>query len=214
MKKIFLIFVLAVIFAGCASRRPVEQMSAYEMPARSAARPPEVEIPIATPAREIPVSQEAYEFPEITAPAAFYETEFDMADISRSHNIALAARSINGKVVRPGESFSFNETIGSTTGERGYKKGVIFVDGKKSEGYGGGVCQVSTTLCNAAHAAGMTLTERHDHSRPVAYVGDGLQAATSHNGGIDFRFQNDTAQAVRINAKAENGKVSVSVEKI
>ncbi|MCL2578128.1 MAG: VanW family protein [Defluviitaleaceae bacterium] len=143
--------------------------------------------------------------------AAHYETNFDTKDKGRASNVALAASTINNTIIQPGETFSFNDTIGSTTQERGYKKSIIFVDGKKSEGYGGGVCQVSTTLCNAAHRAGMTIIERHDHSRPVNYVGDGLQAATSHNGGLDFKFQNDTQHPVIIHAKAENGTISVSV---
>jgi vancomycin resistance protein YoaR len=101
--------------------------------------------------------------------------------------------------------------VGSTTKERGYKKAVIYVDGKKSKNFGGGVCQVSTTLCNAAMKAGMTILERHDHSLPVKYAESGKEAATSQRGKLDFKFKNDTPNSVKINAKAENGTLSISI---
>ncbi|MCL2456879.1 MAG: VanW family protein [Defluviitaleaceae bacterium] len=141
-----------------------------------------------------------------------YETVFDGGDTNRAENISLAARAIDGKIVRPGEEFSYNKTVGSTTKNRGYKKAVIFAGGKKTKNYGGGVCQVSTTLCNAAINAGMTITERHDHSLPVNYVGDGIEAATSQRGKLDFRFVNEKNYPIRINAHAENGKINVSIE--
>jgi len=230
--KIILFAMLLFVMAGCSSHRAdryrIEEMPARsvprsepqeypapepmlpppherETPSRRSPRPPRIEMPTT---HEIPIHTSAE---NTRTSVAHYETNFDTADEGRGSNIALAASAINNKVIKPGETFSFNNTIGSTTGERGYKKSIIFVDGQKSEGYGGGVCQVSTTLCNAAHRAGMTILERHDHSRPVDYVGDGLQAATSHNGGLDFKFQNDTPHPVVIHANADNGTVRVSV---
>jgi len=143
---------------------------------------------------------------------AYYETRFDTDDDARATNIALAAKAINGTVVAPGEEFSFNETVGSTTAERGYKEAIVFRGGKKDENFGGGVCQVSTTLCNAAHAAGMTITERHDHSLPVLYVKDGLEAATSQSGKLDFKFVNKKNHPVTISAGVENGVVWAMVD--
>jgi len=143
---------------------------------------------------------------------AYYETRFDADDDGRATNIALAAAAIDGATVAAGEEFSFNATVGSTIGERGYKKAIVFADGKKTEGYGGGVCQVSTTLCNAAIAAGMTIIERHNHSLPVFYVGDGVEAATSQNGRLDFRFRNEKEHPVTIRAEANNGVVWVILE--
>jgi len=141
------------------------------------------------------------------------ETEFNAKEKNRSTNISRAAESINGKVIQPGEIFSFNETVGPTIERRGYKEDVIFIDGEKSKGFGGGVCQVSTTLHNAAEEAGMTILERHDHSRPVGYAKSGEEAATSY-GGIDFKFQNDKPHAVRIVANATDGKISVSIHSV
>jgi vancomycin resistance protein YoaR len=145
---------------------------------------------------------------------AYYETKYDSDESNRGVNITLAANAINGKIIKPGEEFSFNSTVGSTTAEFGYKKATILVNGKKSTSYGGGVCQVSSTLCNAAITAGMTITERHDHSAPVAYIGDGKEAATSNRGKIDFKFKNEKSHAVMINAKAENGTISVTLTAI
>ncbi|MCL1842697.1 MAG: VanW family protein [Defluviitaleaceae bacterium] len=142
---------------------------------------------------------------------AHAETQYDATDKNRGNNIAIAASSINGAIINPGETFSYNATIGSTTKEYGYKKAVIFADGKKSKNYGGGVCQVSTTLCCAAIDAGMKILERHDHSLPVTYAQEGREAATSQNGKLDFKFENTEPYPVVIHANGENGTVSVSI---
>ncbi len=119
-----------------------------------------------------------------------FSTKFNPKQKGRSSNIKRASDSINSVVVNPGETFSYNETIGPTSRKNGYKLGTIFVKGEMFEGYGGGVCQVSSTLYNAAANAGMTIVERHDHSRPVPYVEKGKDAATSY-GGVDFKFKNE-----------------------
>jgi len=111
---------------------------------------------------------------------ASHKTEFNEKDESRTTNITRASNSINGHIVRPGETFSYNQTVGPTIERRGYKEGTIFVKGEKKKGFGGGVCQVSTTLSVAADDAGMTIVERHDHSLPVSYAKEGEEAATSY----------------------------------
>lgn len=190
----------------------------YEIPVRrSSPRSPRIEMPIINElptTSELPIGEASLGNSSVAISSirtSIYETYYDSSDAGRCTNISLAASSINNTIVQPGEIFSFNNTIGSTTGERGYQKSVIFVNGKKAKGFGGGVCQVSTTLCNAAAQAGMTILERHDHSLPVEYVRDGLQAATSHNAKLDFRFQNDTNRPVIIRAASGNGTVSVSL---
>jgi len=202
LKKIFLILILMTL-AGCAVERQVVEEQPTEQPTRSASRAANISQPENTSPPENTSQQ---------INISHYETKFDENDTNRNTNMAIAANSIDGKIINPGESFSFNETIGSTIKSRGYKRSIIFVGGgRKSTGYGGGVCQVSTTLCNAAAQAGMTITERHDHSRRVAYVGDGMEAATSNSGKLDFKFQNDKPYPVVIRATAENGTVRVSV---
>jgi len=141
---------------------------------------------------------------------ATHETQFDKNDENRNTNIALAAKSINGKIVQPGETFSYNETVGPTIERRGYKESIIYVDGEKEKGFGGGVCQVSTTLHNAAEEAGMTIMERHDHSRPVTYAESGDEAATSY-GVIDFKFKNEKNHPVQINSTVQNGTIKVTI---
>ena len=142
-----------------------------------------------------------------------FATEFNPKEKNRSHNIALASEKINGHVVAPQETFSYNETVGPTGRSRGYKRSTIFIKGEMFKGYGGGVCQVSSTLYNAAANAGMTILERHDHSKPVPYVETGKDAATSY-GGIDFKFKNEQPYSVQINAQAEDGTLTISLSAV
>lgn len=139
-----------------------------------------------------------------------HTTEFNAKEENRVTNITKASNSISGHVVNPGDTFSYNETVGPTIERRGYKKGIIFVDGEKKEGFGGGVCQVSTTLSMAAEEAGMTITERHDHSLPVSYAEEGDEAATSY-GVIDFKFKNEKPFPIMINSVVQEGMISVEI---
>ena len=139
-----------------------------------------------------------------------FSTKHSPGDDGRSTNIKLAAESINQTVVQPGEEFSFNGTIGPTTERNGYQLAMIYVNGQKDEGYGGGVCQVSSTLHNAVLEAGMEVIERHDHSLPVAYVESGKEAATSY-GVKDYRFINQLRHPVRIEANVTDSEVVVSI---
>jgi len=144
---------------------------------------------------------------------ASHETEFNAKETNRSNNISRAAKSINGHIVQPGETFSYNKTVGPTNQRRGYKKSTIFVEGEKKKGVGGGVCQVSTTLFNAAEDAGMTILERHDHSLPVTYAKSGEEAATSY-GGIDFKFKNEKPYPIVIHCAVSNGKIKVTINAV
>jgi len=143
-----------------------------------------------------------------------YETKFGLKATARNVNIALAAKLIDNKIVRPGEIFSYNETVGPTTKANGFKSAQVFFKGKKSYGYGGGVCQVSSTLFNAVEKAGLKVIERHSHSLPVDYVPKGKDAATSH-GGIDFKFENNLDKPVRIDSYVDKaGIVGVKLYKL
>jgi len=172
--------------------------------------------PPANPAPN-PTSDANKEQPTATQPTspgkgilATHKTEFNAKDENRATNITRASSSINGQVVKPGETFSYNQTVGPTIERRGYEESTIYVDGEKKKGFGGGVCQVSTTLSIAADNAGMTITERHDHSRPVSYAKEGDEAATSY-GGIDFKFKNEKPFPVVINSSVEGGTITVSI---
>ena len=140
-----------------------------------------------------------------------YTTKFSTEPKSRNENISHAAKTLNGIVVEPGGVFSYNAAIGPTTKQNGYKRARIFVRGKKAYGYGGGVCQVSSTLYNAAAAADMEILERHNHSLPVEYVPKGKDAATSY-GGIDLKFKNTRSYPVEIETKVTDNSVTVQIK--
>jgi len=137
-------------------------------------------------------------------------SKFTAKPKSRNENIRLASKSLKGVVVQPGEVFSYNDTIGPTNKANGYQRAQIFVAGKKSYGYGGGVCQVSSTLFGAAESAGMEIVERHKHSLPVTYVPKGKDAATSH-GSKDFRFKNTLPHPVTIEAGVSETSVTIKI---
>ncbi|MCL1935955.1 MAG: VanW family protein [Defluviitaleaceae bacterium] len=139
-----------------------------------------------------------------------FSTKFNINNTPRVENLKLATNAINGKVIEPGAVFSYNETVGPTTEERGFKKSKIFVDGKEKEGFGGGVCQISSTLYNAALNAGMEIIERHKHSKDVAYVEENKDAATSY-GVIDLKFKNTHKYPVVINAFIQENTVTVEI---
>ncbi|WP_423406787.1 VanW family protein [Heyndrickxia sp. MSNUG] len=139
-----------------------------------------------------------------------YITYFNSGNIERSHNIALASEAINNHVVFPGETFSFNKVVGKRTASRGYQPAPIIVRGELSEGIGGGICQVSSTLYNAADRSGMKILERYSHSKQVPYVPPGRDATVSWYG-PDFTFKNRYNQPILIRAKSYRGKMVVMI---
>lgn len=139
-----------------------------------------------------------------------YATYYNRHNIERSHNISLAAKAIDSHVVFPGERFSFNRVVGKRTAERGYLPAPIIVRGELSEGIGGGICQVSSTLYNAADRAGVQIMERYSHSKRVPYVLPGRDATVSWYG-PDFTFKNKYDEPILIRAKAENGRMLITI---
>lgn len=139
-----------------------------------------------------------------------YTTIYDAGNTNRASNIALAAKTINGTILLPGETFSYNGKLGNTTKEKGYKEGGAYVGGKVVQAYGGGICQVSTTLYNAVLYANLGIVERYNHSYAVSYVPAGRDATVSY-GGKDFKFKNTRSYPIKIVANAKNGVVSVSI---
>jgi len=146
-----------------------------------------------------------------------YTTYFSTNNVNnynRSINIRLAAESIDGTLLLPGEEFSFNKVVGPRTAEMGYKTAHVFVAGQIQDGTGGGVCQVSTTLYNAVLRANLKVTERHNHMFTVGYVPLGHDAAVSY-GYADLVFTNTTAYPLQINAKVtSNNALTVTIKSI
>ena len=130
-----------------------------------------------------------------------FTTYFDGENEDRAHNIKLAASLINGTIIQSGGKFSFNGTVGPRTAERGFKTAKIIEKGEFVEGIGGGVCQVSTTLFNAAILAGCTVTEFHPHSLAVGYVPPSFDAMVSGNY-YDLKFENPSNNTLYIRAYA------------
>lgn len=139
-----------------------------------------------------------------------YTTFYNGGNKERSHNIKLATETLNGQVVFPGETFSFNKAIGKRTAARGYMKAPVIVRGELSEGIGGGICQVSSTLFNAADNAGMSIIQRYSHTKAVTYVPSGRDATVSWYG-PDFVFKNPYSQPVLIRANAYGSRLSVTL---
>ncbi|MFD1737745.1 VanW family protein [Bacillus salitolerans] len=139
-----------------------------------------------------------------------YMTYFNSRNKTRTHNIGLATESINNHVVFPGEVFSFNGVVGKRTKERGYLPAPIIVKGELSEGIGGGICQVSSTLFNAVDQAGVKIVKRYSHSKRVPYVPPGRDATVSWYG-PDFTFKNNYNQPILIRAKSMEGRVYISI---
>lgn len=141
---------------------------------------------------------------------AKYTTIYDAGVVNRAHNIALAAKTINGTILMPGETFSYNGVLGNTNKEKGYKLGTAYVGGKVVESYGGGICQVSSTLYNSVLYANLEIVERYNHSYVVNYVPAGRDATVAY-GGKDFKFKNSRNYPIKIVASAKNGVVSISI---
>ena len=128
-----------------------------------------------------------------------YTTYFDSGNGARCHNIRLAASLIDGAVLENGEIFSFNAVVGQRTAERGFERAAIIENGEFVEGTGGGVCQVSTTLYNAALLAGCRIKEYHPHSLAVSYVPPSRDAMVSGTF-FDLKFENVTGSTLYLKA--------------
>lgn len=139
-----------------------------------------------------------------------YITFFNSGNKSRAHNIDLAAKALDSQVVFPNETFSFNKAVGMRTKKKGYLSAPIIVRGEFSEGVGGGICQVSSTLFNAVDRAGLKIVERYAHSRRVPYVPEGRDATVSWYG-PDFQFQNTSNQPILIRAHKYGGSISFAL---
>lgn len=141
-----------------------------------------------------------------------YATAYN-PNISRAVNIALASSRINGLVIQPGESFSFNQAILPRTAANGYVKANVIVNKKYVLGIGGGICQVSSTLYAAMLTAGLPATERHPHSLDVGYIPVGMDATISGNA-LDLRFTNIFDVPIQIQATADQGTLTISLYKL
>lgn len=142
-------------------------------------------------------------FPNVIAS---FSTRYDSSNKNRATNIDLAAKAIDGTVLIPGERFSFNSIVGPTTASKGYLLAGAYSAGELVENYGGGICQVSSTIYNVALYANLEIVERYNHSSLVSYVDPGRDATISY-GSKDFKFLNSRKYAIKINARATNRNI-------
>jgi len=139
---------------------------------------------------------------------AKFTTSFANSSNDRKSNIQLAFSKINGTVLYPNEEFSFNKIVGSRTIANGFKEAKIIVNGEYVPGIGGGVCQASTTLYNAAIRADMEILEVHNHSLLSSYVPPSFDAMVN-SGSADLRFRNTSDMPIYIRALGANEKAIV-----
>ncbi|MBE0477144.1 MAG: VanW family protein [Coriobacteriia bacterium] len=141
---------------------------------------------------------------------ATYSTNYDPTNRSRVNNIHTLAKALDGSLVPPGGTFSFNETIGPRTAEKGYQEAAAIVNGKLVPQLGGGICQVGTTFFNTVFFSGLPVVERRNHSFYISSYPKGRDATISW-GGPDLKFRNDTEHWVLVKTGFGAGSLTVSL---
>lgn len=139
-----------------------------------------------------------------------YATSLKGRSHSQRHNARLALARLVGAKVAPGATFSFNRRVGTFSRDRGFRKAPVSYNGQLIDDWGGGVCQTSTTLYNAALLAGMQIVERAHHRFAPSYVPPGRDAAVAYPG-VDLRFRNPYPYAVRIVGSMQGDRLKVSI---
>ncbi|AGX45008.1 protein YoaR [Clostridium saccharobutylicum DSM 13864] len=139
-----------------------------------------------------------------------FSTNYSSSAPGRCNNIELATAAVNGTVVMPGETFSFNDVVGPRTVERGYKEAGTYVGNKVEPGIGGGICQVSTTLYRAVMKSNLRSVERTNHSMSVGYAKPGLDATVSY-GYLDYKFKNTYDFPIYIQGITQDKNVTYNV---
>ena len=133
---------------------------------------------------------------------------------NRLNNIKITCSRINNTIVESKEEFSFCKVVGQPSASDGYKEAHAFVDGKLTNAIGGGNCQVSTTVYNAAKKIdGVKITERHMHEKPVGYIEMGKDATVAYDY-LDLKFKNNNSFDLKLKAYMKNDKVCVDIYKI
>ena len=164
-----------------------------------------------TPVKPQPpqVPQQAPQAPKVLS-LGKSTSNFSSSPANRKFNIKKAASALNGKIVQPGETFDFNRVVGPTSQATGYRNAKVIFDGDFVDGYGGGVCQVSSTLFNACLNSGVDITQRRNHSLRISYYPPGYDAAVNY-GSLNFKFKNTYKVPVKIKATADNSNITIEL---
>ena len=139
-----------------------------------------------------------------------FTTDFSTSGAGRAYNDSMTAKTLNDWELAPGEIFDYRKVIEATREKYGYSKAPVILNGELVPGVGGGICQVSSTLYNAALRAGLQMVERRNHSLPVSYLPKG-QDATFAEGSINFRFKNTTGKYLIIRTSVIGRQLTVKL---
>jgi len=139
------------------------------------------------------------------------ESDFSGSSSARIHNIEVGMAKFNGLLIKPGEEFSFNDILGEVDDKSGYQSELVIKSGKLVREYGGGICQVSTTLFRSAIYAGLPIIERRPHSFPVRYYAPQGFDSTIYPGVTDLKFVNDTPSHILVQSKMNGKKLAFEI---
>lgn len=140
-----------------------------------------------------------------------FSTPIKSAPAGRLTNIRITSEKLDGYVIENGKTFSFNQVVGKPTAAEGYQEAEVIIDGKFEQAIGGGNCQVSTSIYNAAlQADGVEVTERHEHGRKVNYVETGKDATVSY-GSLDLKFINKTGKTLKLHVGTNDQYVTAQL---
>lgn len=235
--KIFLLFAIIILISGCDSESienseiaentlpKVEQDETiqYAPQNQSAERLTYTEDTLRLLSGDLSVSPKENENENTSTPAhavdpsllSSYSTKILTNDENRYNNIKIVADKLNGFILAPGTGFSFNDELGPYGKDDGFLEAKILLsNGEESTGYGGGVCQLSTTLYNAIKdLEDIEITEHHNHSTPVAYAPKNQDATVSLQSGLDFKFINNYDYPIRFETEHTPKKLTVKIYK-
>lgn len=139
-----------------------------------------------------------------------FSTNYAASNRNRTTNLTLAANKVNGTVLMPGETFSYNKTVGARTISAGYKEAPIYVEGRVEDGLGGGICQITSTLYNAVVYANLEITQRTNHQFVPSYV-TASRDATVVYGSIDFQFKNNRNYPIKLVCSVSGGVANFQI---
>lgn len=147
---------------------------------------------------------------KITGLLASYTSKFDSSLLERTENVLIAAKALDGALIKPGETISFNGIVGERVAEKGYQDAYIIVNGEFVPGLGGGICQVSSTLYNAGLLANLSIEERSNHELAINYVPLGQDATVAYPD-LDLKLKNDTGGYLLIRSKVTKNSLTIDL---
>ena len=205
MNKILIVLTISLLFLSGCSNQNIYNTNNYD-----ASRTSNVENTINQIEGNI-----MEEKPKEAVELSSFSTKIFDKSAGRQNNVGITISKLNGTIINPGEEFSFCNIVGKATSDKGYQKAKIFDSkGNIKQGLGGGNCQVSTTIYNAVKdLLGIEITERHQHSRHVPYIGTGLDAAVAY-GAEDLKFKNNNEYPIQIEIFNTENDITCNIKKV